>query len=218
MLSDVRLLMLDCLMLDSSWYCDQHLVGWARLLRTFENPRRVPDFILTPIDTAHFLQQLRQRISNLRPIPVTHNARPGTFVHKDLLTCTHIFLRQDSIRKALDPPYTGPYPVLSRHEKTLRILVRGKPHTVSTNRVKSAYIFSEADDPPTTSNPAVHPQITTSNSASPPTPLRTTRSGRHVHFPDRYLHWDTFLVEEGDVMWELPTCATTDLCRYPGNG
>jgi hypothetical protein len=101
---------------------------------------------------------------------VTHNARPGTFVHKDLLTCTHVCLRQDSIRNALDPPYTGPYPVLSGRKNTLCILVRGKPHTVSTDRVKPAYIFSETDDPPTTSNPAVPPSISTS-----PPPLRTTR-------------------------------------------
>jgi hypothetical protein len=53
----------------------------------------------------------------------------------------HVFLRQDATRRALEPPYSGPYQVLSRREKTLQLLVRGKPVTVSADRVKPAYVF-----------------------------------------------------------------------------
>jgi hypothetical protein len=43
----------------------------------------------------------------------------------------------------LEPPYSGPYQVLSRREKIMKILVRGRPVTVSTDRVKPAYMLNE---------------------------------------------------------------------------
>jgi hypothetical protein len=76
----------------------------------------------------------------LRPVPAARHTSPATFVHKDLHNCTHVFLRQDATSRALEPPYSGPHKVLSRREKTC-----GKPLTVSTDRVKPAYIFNEAD-------------------------------------------------------------------------
>jgi hypothetical protein len=66
-------------------------------------------------------------------------------VHKDLEKCTHVFLRQNATRRALEPPYSGPYQVLSRRDKTLQPLVRGSPVTVSTDRVKPAYILNETN-------------------------------------------------------------------------
>jgi hypothetical protein len=66
-------------------------------------------------------------------------------VHKDLLNCTHVFFRQDVRPRALEPTYSGPYKVLSRKQKTLLLLVSGKPITVSTDRVKLAFIFNVAD-------------------------------------------------------------------------
>jgi hypothetical protein len=41
--------------------------------------------------------------------------------------CTHVFLCQDATRRALEPPYSGPYQVLSRRDKTLQLLIRGRP-------------------------------------------------------------------------------------------
>jgi hypothetical protein len=70
-------------------------------------------------------------------------------VHKGLNNCTRVFLRQDAICQALESPYSGPYQVLSRREKTLQI---GKPLTVSADKVKPAYIFNEID---TVCNPAM---------------------------------------------------------------
>jgi hypothetical protein len=78
-------------------------------------------------------------MARLRLVPATRHANPGTFIHKDLINCTHVFLRQGSTRRALELPYSGPYQVLSRKDKTLKLLVRGKPITVS------AYIFNEDD-------------------------------------------------------------------------
>jgi hypothetical protein len=57
--------------------------------------------------------------------------------------CTHVILRQDATRWALEPP--SAYQVLSQRAKTLHLLVRRKPVTVPTDRVKPAYVLNEAD-------------------------------------------------------------------------
>jgi cleavage and polyadenylation specificity factor subunit 1 len=115
----------------------------------YGEPLRIPGKLLTPndcpADRAQLITQLRQHMARLRPVPATRHANPGTFTHKDLANCTHVFLQQDSIRRVLEPPYTGPYQIVSRKDKTLQLLVRGKPTTVSTDRVKPAYILTEAD-------------------------------------------------------------------------
>jgi hypothetical protein len=109
-------------------------------------------------------------------------------VHKDLADSTHIFLRQDAVRRPLDPPYSGPQKILSRTTKTLRIAINGRPVTVSTDRVKPAYTMVDPDGrtvtartpPEQTLQPAPQPRA-----PSPPT-TQTTRSGRRVRFPARF--------------------------------
>jgi cleavage and polyadenylation specificity factor subunit 1 len=150
----------------------------------YGEPLRMPGELLTPaadpVDPAHLITQLRQYMARLRPVPAARHASTATFVHKDLRDCTHVFLRQDAVRRALEPPYTGPYQVLSRRDKTLQLLVRGKPITVSADRVKPAYVLHEPLHERTTfHSPA--------NTTPPPTTTQTTRSGRHVHFPARFI-------------------------------
>jgi hypothetical protein len=90
-------------------------------------PLRTPGELLTtttdPVEPAHHITQLRQHMARLRPVPAARHSCPATFVHKDLHSCTHIFLRQDALHRALEPPYSGPYRVLSRREKTMKLLV-----------------------------------------------------------------------------------------------
>jgi hypothetical protein len=106
---------------------------------------RVPGELLVPsapkVETSAFIQQFRRHMDQLRPTPTARQASPATFVHKDLRDSTHVFLRQDAIRRALEPPYSGPHKVIARMEKTLKIDVRGRQVTVSADRVKTAYIL-----------------------------------------------------------------------------
>jgi hypothetical protein len=150
---------------------------------------RIPSELLIPtadpVDPAHLITELRQHMTRLRPVPAARHASPSTFVHSNLEKCTHVFLRQDATRRALEPPYSGPYKVLSRREKTLQLLVRGKPVTVSKDGVKPACTLNGTDSrnnlhPPAATAPATAPPAT-----SPQPPATTTRSGRHVHFPAR---------------------------------
>jgi cleavage and polyadenylation specificity factor subunit 1 len=139
-----------------------------------------------PVEAVHLITQLRLHMARLRPVPATRHASPGTFVHKDLTNCIHIFLQQDATRRVLEPPYSGPYQVLSRKDKTLKLLVRGKSIIVSADRVKPAYIFNEGNSGHTTFKPATTTTTTPSEIPTPPSTTKTTRSGRHVRFPVRF--------------------------------
>jgi hypothetical protein len=90
------------------------------------------------------------------------------------------------MRRTLEPPYSGPYHVLSRRDKMVQLLVCGRPVTVSTDSVKPAYILNETNrgnnlNPPGIATPAIAPPAT-----PPQPPTKTTRSGRHIHFTSRF--------------------------------
>jgi transposase InsO family protein len=78
----------------------------------------------------------------------------------------------------------GPYQVLSRKDKTLKLLVRWKSIIESVDRVKPAHIFNE-DCGHTTSKPAASatPSTTPSDISTCPSKTKTPRSGPHVHLP-----------------------------------
>lgn len=52
-----------------------------------------------------------------------------------------MFLRDDAVRRPLQPPYTGPHPVMesSSDGKTITINFKGKPVVVSVDSVKPAF-------------------------------------------------------------------------------
>ena len=74
-------------------------------------------------------------------------------------------------------------------EKTMQILVRGRLVTISTDRVKPAYMLNETGRGTTTkTTKTFKPAADTTPTAAPhavppPSVARNTRSGRHVHFP-----------------------------------
>jgi hypothetical protein len=89
----------------------------------YREPLRIPGELLAPtadpVDPAHLITELRQHMARLRTVPAARNASPATFVHSDLENCTHVFRRQDTTRRTLEPPYSGPYQILPRREKTM---------------------------------------------------------------------------------------------------
>jgi hypothetical protein len=70
-------------------------------------------------------------MAHLRPVLAARHASPATFVHRDLEKCTHVFIRQDTTRRALEPLYSDPYQVLSRREDAATPHVREAHHCVS---------------------------------------------------------------------------------------
>jgi hypothetical protein len=93
-----------------------------------------------------------------------------------------MFLRQDTIRRALEPPYTSPHKVTDRTDKTYRIVVRGRQVTVSADRVKPAYTVDESQNNTNSSTDKLQGTAVKPIKQSSP----TTRSGRTVRFPDYF--------------------------------
>ena len=113
----------------------------------YGEPIRLPGEFLSPVaettNAPEFLRQLREQISQLQPAAPSRHSAQKIFVFKDLENASHVFLRTDSLRAALQPPYTGPHQVLSRSDKTFKLLVNKKEVVVSTDRLKPAYTLSE---------------------------------------------------------------------------
>ncbi|XP_064461935.1 uncharacterized protein LOC135372176 [Ornithodoros turicata] len=101
------------------------------------------------------------------------------FLHPDLNTSTHVFLRHDAVRKPLSPHYNGPYRVLSRNSKTFTIDIAGQRQVVSLDRLKPAYLEAVAPAPPLALGEDSSPAL------SPPKPRRkvTWAAPLRVHSP-----------------------------------
>ncbi|GFT72462.1 retrovirus-related Pol polyprotein from transposon opus [Trichonephila clavipes] len=66
------------------------------------------------MDPQNFVAKLQQHMAELKPLKPPSNRKQNIFVHKDLKSCSHVFIRIDRVKKALEPPYEGPYTVQKR--------------------------------------------------------------------------------------------------------
>ena len=130
----------------------------------------------TPVaDPTDYISQFKAHMQVIRPTPPRPtSALPHSPLSDDFATTTHVFIRHDAVRKPLQAPYDGPYPIVDRTDKHFTVGRNGHKDTVSIDRLKPAHLDcdtvtspSEFPDPPSTSE------------------CRHTRSGRRVHFPRR---------------------------------
>ena len=84
---------------------------------------------------------------------------------------THVFIRNNAVRKPLQQPYNGPYKVLQRTAKHFTVDINGRHDTVLLDRLKPENSKSTACE-------ILHPKPDKSNASTP----RITRSGRHASF------------------------------------
>lgn len=161
---------------------------------------------------SEFVIALREQMRQLRPTQTAHHSNVSHFVHRDLATASHVFVRVDRVRTSLVRPYEGPYKVIEAGEKCFKLDINGKQPVISIDRLKPAYTFAEhattttttTNIPTLTTATAITPiapvsantTSATTTDMSPPTPTVsvgrgiakecTTRSGRSSKFPDWY--------------------------------
>jgi len=143
----------------------------------YGQPIRLPGEFFMPNRTTNpgmddTLRLLKQEMAKVRETP-------HLFVSKDLGKSSHVFLRSEGVKPALSPSYEGPYKVLDRDEKTMRISLPNRETRVSLDRVKPAYFTEEDGKEPSVEEPIKDVQ---ERSDKP----YTTRSGRVVHVPERF--------------------------------
>lgn len=136
--------------------------------QTLRLPGEFFDAPPSAVNQHEFISQFSQHMQNMKSTSTSRHGKTAVFTQPSITSCSHVFLRIDAVKRPLVQPYEGPYKVLSRTEKTFIIEVKGKPQTVSIDRVKAAFL-------PTDPEP----------SATVPQAV-TTRSGRRVVIPERY--------------------------------
>lgn len=167
---------------------------------TLQMPGQFFDTPKNRTESTEFVKNLRETMSEIKPKQTVHHGKHPVFVHKALENCTHVFVRNDAVRKSLQPPYNGPFEVLQRNKKMFKILVNQKPKNISIDRLKPAYLpVKEATEKETNeSNSSLKKIASEPNNLPPRTKPRDepitssttvkTRSGRHVKFPDRLVY------------------------------
>lgn len=131
----------------------------------------------------------------LQPVPAEHHSRKKVFIHPALKQCQHVFIRHDALRKPLQPVYDGPFPVLSRAEKHFQVETPAGKQTISVDRLKPAFILTDLQPTAVPTDISTTPQLskpqTTPASGmvqdDAPPPTKSTRCGRRVTFPRKYL-------------------------------
>ncbi|XP_075749317.1 uncharacterized protein LOC142814443 [Rhipicephalus microplus] len=122
---------------------------YGELLRLPGELLSTPTSDVTSSDPADFVTRLRRTMGALRPSRAARHTKPTPFVFKELATCSHAFLRDNTIRAPFQLPYSGPYKVICRDDKTFTLQISGKDVRVSIDRLKPSYIlFPGAYRPP----------------------------------------------------------------------
>lgn len=97
--------------------------------------------------------RLRSHMNKLTPKPASWHRKAPCYIPRQLDSSSHVLLRQDFVRRPLEPPYACPYKVLERHPKYYKLDVRGKEMTVSEDWLKPAFLTHEDSTTPSPSPP-----------------------------------------------------------------
>ncbi|XP_035233810.1 uncharacterized protein LOC118205630 [Stegodyphus dumicola] len=125
-----------------------------------------------------FVKQLKETMETIGPRTVSDKYVQKIFVPKG-----------DRVKKKLEPPYDGPFQVVSRKEKYFTVKINHKDVTVSIDRLKPAYFLQTPDI--TTKQPTTSMR----QPVKPPTdlppkinkfPAKQSRVGRTVKPPVRF--------------------------------
>lgn len=121
-------------------------------------------------DPTSYVSRLRDVVGRLIPTPTSAHTANKLFVPSALATCSHVFVRVDRVRRPLEAPYEGPFPVIARKDNYFTVRVtrrRGEvEENISLSRLKPA--FMDASCPKFSTN----------------TPAATTSPDKGLRTPD----------------------------------
>ena len=92
-----------------------------------------------PNHVSTFVSSFQKLMRSQAAAPSIHHPSSSSFtpfVPKALKDASMVLVRVDGVRRPLQPPYDGPYPVLEAGEKVFKIMRNGLPYTVSIDRIK----------------------------------------------------------------------------------
>ena len=122
----------------------------------YGSPLTVPgDFFpdSTPRSASRELQQQREKVGNLRPVPTTAHGEASIQSHvpSALNNAKFVFVRHDATKKPLQTPYDGPFEVLERTPKYFTLQIGDRTDRISIDRLKLAHL--DQSQPPQVAQP-----------------------------------------------------------------
>ncbi|XP_064482835.1 uncharacterized protein LOC135395668 [Ornithodoros turicata] len=163
-------------------------LGCSSVELVYGAPLRLPADVFNPppqpVHPSTFVAQLRNAFATLQFTPTRASSVAPPFIPTELQSTTHVFLRTDRLRRALEP-YSGPYKVLQRASKTFLLDVRGRPESVSIDRLKPAFLdnIAPAHNPDSSLPPDIvtpPTRVTWAPTTLAPTFLRNAGRGAYV--------------------------------------
>lgn len=130
--------------------CLKEDLGSSVAVIVYGTTLRVPGEFFTseemPSNPRIFVEDFRVAMQKLRPSATSHHIKPRFFYHKRLHDCSHVFLRDDSTKRPLEQPYSGPHKVNTRiSDKVFTIDVNGRAVNVTVDRLKPAYLLDNPE-------------------------------------------------------------------------
>ncbi|KAK3701031.1 hypothetical protein RRG08_063284 [Elysia crispata] len=183
----------------SSWRVDP---GCSPAELVYGSTLCIPGEFLQPHDArtvepdVPFLRHLQQTMRSFQPPTPQFHGQPSVYVPANLAPAKFVYVRKDSHKHPLQRPYDGPYLVLNKSDKFFTVDIKGRPETISIDRLKAAFVTqlttaSDTDRPP--EPPSAKPQanslpqpVLPTSSPSMDNLVTKTRSGRSVRLPSRF--------------------------------
>ncbi|GFU69521.1 transposon Tf2-8 polyprotein [Trichonephila clavipes] len=107
-------------------------------------------FDSSPMDSSPIqpVENLKSHFDSIRPSPASSYSKISVFVHPALKDCSHVFIRNVTVRKPLQAPFDGSFKILHRTHKTFDVDINGQKSTISIDLVMPAFLESDSVQPP----------------------------------------------------------------------
>lgn len=91
---------------------------------------------------SEILADLRKTMEAIKPTQTSNHAKVTTFIDSNLQSCSHVFVRNDSIKASVTPPYDGPFEVIKRENKFFTINMNNRIVNISIDRLNQLLVGS----------------------------------------------------------------------------
>ena len=93
----------------------------------------------SPRSHSSFVSEFQARMRVQRSAPSLHHSSKlfSPYVPSSLRSASMVLIRHDGVRRPLQKPYDGPFPVLETGDKFFKVVKNGLPYTVSIDRLKA---------------------------------------------------------------------------------
>ena len=148
------------------------------------HPRLTSDVAESP---STFLQKFIKSMRQLdfRNTLSTFKPPSKSYIPHALSTSSHVWIRTDRVRRPLEAPYSGPFPVLEKHEKYYVIeRPSGARDAVSIDRLKPAILTNPSDQGVSTSRKSSNRSFPNPTERSEPNPSHQEEHNPHVQTQD----------------------------------